>query len=230
MKVFSREKWENTSRMYKFSKELLKRLPEEHKWWNICDGKTIEECEKMGFQIDEDWCIEEGKEMSVKDFIEKKIAIAFTSPEQIKEFAKMCEGYDMKACGDNSNAIEWLLDASELLFKLCRGRNTIIHLAYNFKGRGIDHGLSWSGNDTIDDKHYTNVGWKIVTFEEFKRKNPSTKYQIIIECDGNDVTTADMIVNGKIVKSAKAKRNPEDRFNFATGARFAFDRLFENKS
>ena len=51
------------------------------------------------------------------------------------------------------------------------------------------------------------------------------RYQIIIDCDGN-TTTARMIVNGKEVKAAQAKRNPADKFNWKMGAQLAFDRLF----
>lgn len=36
-------------------------------------------------------------------------------------------------------------------------------------------------------------------------------------------------VDGNIVKTATAKCNPADRFNFHTGAELAFDRLFEKK-
>jgi len=53
-------------------------------------------------------------------------------------------------------------------------------------------------------------------------------YQIIIDCDG-DTTTAKMIVNGKEVKTAQAKRNPADKFNWKMGAQLAFDRLFGEK-
>lgn len=230
MKVFSKEKWEKTSPTCKVSKELLRGIPEEKKWWNRCDGKSIEECEEMGFKIIEDWCVEEEqKNMTIKDFIEKKIAIAFTCQKQMKEFAKMCEGYGMRMCRTGDDSVNWLLNNRNTLLP-SNGRTKFVHLAYNFHERGVDHGMSWSWNDTIEDEHYTDVGWKIVTFEEFKGKNPSVAYKIVIECDGNDVTNAKMIVNGKIVKSAKAKRNPIDKFNFVTGARLAFDRLFEKKS
>lgn len=53
-------------------------------------------------------------------------------------------------------------------------------------------------------------------------------YQIIIDCDG-DTTTAKMIVNGKEVKTATAKRNPADKANWRIGAQTAFDRLWQRK-
>ena len=236
MKVFSRAKWEKVSQTCELSKKILamKGIPEERKWWNMCDGKTIEECEKMGFLMSDSWCIEKGEEMKIRDFIEKKIAIAFTSPEQIKEFARMCEGHDLKMCGIDVDAAKWLLDSPNHLFINPRmGIAKVVHLAYNFRERGME-GLSWSGNDTIDDGHYTDVGWKIVTFDEFKGNKTSTKhqiikYQIIIECDGKKITTAKMIVNGKTTKEVEAKRNPSDEFSFRKGAELAFNRLFEKK-
>ena len=53
-------------------------------------------------------------------------------------------------------------------------------------------------------------------------------YTIIIDCDG-DTTTAKMIVNGKEVKAAQAKRNPADKFNWKLAADLAFNRLFGEK-
>ncbi len=38
-----------------------------------------------------------------------------------------------------------------------------------------------------------------------------------------------MVVNGKEVKVAQAKRNPEDKFNLRIGAETAFGRLWEMK-
>ncbi len=56
----------------------------------------------------------------------------------------------------------------------------------------------------------------------------SHRCQIIIDCDG-DITTARMIINGKEVKAARAKRNPDDPFNWKLAAYLAFNRLFGDK-
>lgn len=56
----------------------------------------------------------------------------------------------------------------------------------------------------------------------------SPRYSITIECDG-DVTTAKMVINGKEVKTATAKRNPEDTFDWKVGAQTAFGRLWESE-
>lgn len=56
----------------------------------------------------------------------------------------------------------------------------------------------------------------------------TTKYQIIIESDDN-TTTAKMVVNGKEIKTATAKRNPADKANWHIGAQTAFDRLWQKQ-
>lgn len=55
--------------------------------------------------------------------------------------------------------------------------------------------------------------------------SPVKPYRITIECDG-DTTTAKMVINGKTVKTATAKRNPDDKANWRIGAQTAFDRLW----
>lgn len=54
------------------------------------------------------------------------------------------------------------------------------------------------------------------------------KRRIIIYDDGKTVY-AEFKVNGKTVKMSMARCHPDDRYNFETGARIAFDRLFEKK-
>ena len=54
------------------------------------------------------------------------------------------------------------------------------------------------------------------------------KRQIIIDFNG-DVATAKLLVDGKIVKEASAKRAACDKFNLHTGAEVAFNRLWEKK-
>lgn len=51
---------------------------------------------------------------------------------------------------------------------------------------------------------------------------------IVITSDG-DTTTAKMLVNGKEVKTATAKRNPADKANWHIGAQTAFDRLWKKQ-
>lgn len=49
--------------------------------------------------------------------------------------------------------------------------------------------------------------------------------KIVITTDGNE-TIARLYEGDKVIKSATAKCSPDDTFNFETGARMAFDRLF----
>lgn len=57
---------------------------------------------------------------------------------------------------------------------------------------------------------------------------PTPIYRIIIDCDGNN-TKAYMIINGKEVKTAAAKRNPKDKHDWKMAAHVAFDRLWQRK-
>lgn len=59
-------------------------------------------------------------------------------------------------------------------------------------------------------------------------KSTPARYKITIECDGT-TTTARMEINGKGVKTAQAKRNPADKFNWRIGAETAFGRLFSKQ-
>lgn len=52
--------------------------------------------------------------------------------------------------------------------------------------------------------------------------------QILIDCDGN-TTTATMTINGREIKTAIARRNPADKFDWKKGAVLAFDRLWNGK-
>lgn len=54
-----------------------------------------------------------------------------------------------------------------------------------------------------------------------------TYYRIVIDCDG-DTTRAIMTVDGKEIKGAVARRNPEDKFNWRKGAALAFERLWNS--
>lgn len=52
--------------------------------------------------------------------------------------------------------------------------------------------------------------------------------QILIDCDGN-TTTATMTINGREIKTAIARRNPADKFDWKKGAELAFDRLWDSQ-
>lgn len=64
----------------------------------------------------------------------------------------------------------------------------------------------------------------IVDFDQidFTERN---SYQITIDCDGT-TTTATMTINGREVKTAIARRNQADKFDWKKGAELAFERLW----
>lgn len=67
----------------------------------------------------------------------------------------------------------------------------------------------------------------VVDFDQidFDPREPS--YQILIDCDGT-TTTATMTINGREIKTAIARRNPADKFDWKKGAELAFERLWNS--
>lgn len=135
---------------------------------------------------------------TIGDFLAGKVSIRCDNEEQQKVILKICK----------ENGIVW-----------CCGIPIDNHFPYEpvltigFFGDGmLTHG---------DGSH---PGMNVVNFDEISFSHAS-KYQIIIESDG-DTTTAKMVVNGKEVKTATAKRNPADKANWHIGAQTAFDRLW----
>lgn len=107
-------------------------------------------------------------------------------------------------------------------------------------------GIIWNGDekatDFIPDCSVLEIGFygdgrlthssghgdrNVVDFDqiEFPRSN---FYRIVIYCDGT-TTTATMTINGREIKTAIARRNPEDKFDWKKGADLAFDRLWNSQ-
>lgn len=68
----------------------------------------------------------------------------------------------------------------------------------------------------------------VVDFDQIDFDPHEPSYQILIDCDGT-TTTATMTINGKKIKTAIARRNPEDKFDWKKGAELAFERLWDGK-
>lgn len=66
----------------------------------------------------------------------------------------------------------------------------------------------------------------VVDPEHFERIAEGSSIHISV--DGNKVVAV-IKKDGKVIKRSEAKCSPEDEFNFETGAKIAFDRLFEKK-
>lgn len=68
----------------------------------------------------------------------------------------------------------------------------------------------------------------VVDFDQIDFCPCKTSYQILIDCDGT-ATTATMTINGREVKTAIARRNPADKFDWRKGAELAFERLWDSQ-
>lgn len=68
----------------------------------------------------------------------------------------------------------------------------------------------------------------VVDFDQIDFCPCKTSYQILIDCDGT-TTTATMTINGREIKTAVARRNPEDKFDWKKGAELAFERLWNSQ-
>lgn len=97
-----------------------------------------------------------------------------------------------------------------------------IYIRYNYRGNSI---LTYSLTQKLDK--VLEMRDHIWTKEDTRTPK---KYKVEIECDGT-TTTAKLIVDGKEVKSATAKKHPDDKFNLKLGMETVFGRLWEkNKS
>lgn len=219
MKVFSKKKY------LKRCRELGISTHDDVHWPDDCDGMPVTGNRCTGsngvtYVMEDNWCIdvpnptvsdiidivkEEKKMYTMKDFIEKPIAVR-VGQDHKEEFLKMCE----------AEGLRWMsgVKATEFTPKWL-GEDLCI--AYNIPH--FPKGLGWESGHQYSLHNIT-----VVDFKDFTAK-PEPRYQIIIDCDGK-TTTAKMMVDGKEVKTGVAKYNPADKFDFSIGAKTAFDRLW----
>ena len=219
MKVFSKEKYLKRCRKLHLSHS------DDGTWPDKCDGMPVmgERCtgsDGLIYKICDTWCIdvpdpkvsdildivkEEKKMYTMKDFIEKPIAVR-VGQDHKEEFLKMCEAEGLKWI-DGTKATSFI--PSRFVDDLAIGCNLPCQpkgIGYASAGAYKEHGIT------------------VVDFKDFKVKS-DPRYQIIIDCDGK-TTTAKMMVDGKEVKTGVAKWNPADKFDFSIGPKVAFDRLW----
>ena len=67
----------------------------------------------------------------------------------------------------------------------------------------------------------------VVDFDQIDFCPCKTSYQILIDCDGT-TTTATMTINDREIKTAIARRNPADKFDWRKGSALAFERLWNS--
>lgn len=207
MKVFSKEK---------FIEEMGKN------WYEGANKHCIDECDgkevvdgvviaEHKFYVHSDWCIEkpDGK-VTMEDFINRKVAVQVGcgTEKELDEFLRICE----------ISGLVWMNDKKATEFKPCAfGNETVVAVSTDRKRIGQGY---------VETYEKIEVG--IVKISDFLKGVKKNKYKIEIECDG-DLTTAKMIIDGKVVKTSEAKRNPADDFKWRIGAEFAFERLWEKE-
>lgn len=226
MKVFSKEKY--LKRMRK-----IRGVPYVTGWPDECDGMPVKNGNCKGrdgveYGVVNTWCINvpdavnckcvvktrEGqkgekkmykKTYTMKDFKEKRISV-HVNAHNVHEFLRMCE----------AEGLRWNSGDKPTGYKMPMSEPCI-----TLRGRWKDGVLTHCDRIT-----HECMGLTIVEFGDIVQ--PWPRYKIVIECDGT-TTTARMEINGKEVKTAKAKRNPADKFDWRIGAETAFGRLFGKK-
>lgn len=89
----------------------------------------------------------------------------------------------------------------------------------------LEIGFYMNGKLTQSNGH---DGRNVVDFDQIDFGPHEPSYQILIDCDGT-TTTATMTINGREVKTAIARRNPADKFDWRKGAELAFERLWNSQ-
>lgn len=152
------------------------------------------------------------KQYTVEEFIEGKFAVK-VNKNNYESFLEMCAKRCLRwASGEKANEFIHNFDITEPEIAIkceerCGGNE--ICLVY--------------GRASVIKK----FGTPVVAYEDFMGSNVHPSYQITITCDGN-TTTATMTINGREVKTAIARRNPEDKFDWRKGAALAFERLWNS--
>ena len=150
------------------------------------------------------------KQYTMKEFIKGKFAVK-VNENNCKEFLERCAKRGLR-WGSGEKANEFVPN-----FDIFEGDIVIIHemrpdgmcLAYIVPS-------------------YAGYGVPIIDYKDFQDAKKPDHYQITIVCDGT-TTTATMTINGREIKTAIARRNPEDKFDWRKGAELAFDRLWNGK-
>lgn len=140
------------------------------------------------------------KKYTFKDFLAGKVDVRCVNVEQKKAFLEVCAKHGL-LWQSGTKADSWLPPGSIITMK------------------GFNNGRLGESDTQFADH--------CVSFDKIDL-SLAPRYQITIDCDGN-TTTAKMLVNGKEVKTATAKRNPNDKANWRIGAQTAFDHLWQKQ-
>lgn len=140
-----------------------------------------------------------------KDFAEGKVRVYVANRDEARLLMAECEKRGIRWISENNATVHY--------YSRC------YIFTVQIRKSSPDRALMFNPNFV---PHQTTITLDQLQLDDPK---PEKRYQILIESDG-DTTTAKMIVNGKEVKSAQAKRNPDDKPNWKIGAEMAFARLW----
>lgn len=146
------------------------------------------------------------KQYTMKDFANGKFAVKLNTKRQIDKFLGMCAEENLR----------WLMGEMAWYFApmlyQCKLPVALVHSVGKITGLAYEN-----------QENFSAFGEPMVDFTELFQG-----YQITIECDGT-TTTATMTINGREIKTAIARRNPEDKFDWRKGAELAFGRLWNSQ-
>lgn len=141
---------------------------------------------------------------TMKDLIEKEIAVSFKNKKEMRSFLEKCQKANLR----------WNKGKKATEFTPPEWFDCI---SYGFKT--VNTLLGYARKEFYED-----WGYKIVPFSEFDFDKSTKKIYITVE---ENKVHAILKENGKVINRSVATCSDEDEFNFETGAKIAFNRLFE---
>ena len=150
------------------------------------------------------------KQYTMEEFIEGKFAVK-VNENNGKEFLEMCAKRGLRwGSGEKANEFVPNFDIFEedvvIIHEMRPNGMRLAYMVFSYTGDGVP----------------------IIDYKDFVDEKAPACYQITITCDGT-VTTATMVINGREIKTAIARRNQADKFDWKKGAVLAFDRLWDSQ-
>ena len=153
------------------------------------------------------------KQYTMEEFIKGKFAVK-VNKNNCEDFLEMCAKHRLRwGSGEKANEFIHHFDITE--------PEIAIHCEERF---GKNEICLVYGRPYVIKK----FGTPVIAYEDFMGSHAHPSYQITITCDGT-VTTATMVINDKKIKTAIARRNSEDKFDWRKGAQIAFNRLWDSQ-
>lgn len=150
------------------------------------------------------------KQYTMEKFIEGKFAVKVNA-NNCKEFLEMCAKRGLRwGSGEKANEFVPNFDIFEegvaIIHEMRSNGMRLAYMVFSYTGDGVP----------------------IIDYKDFVDEKAPACYQITITCDGT-TTTATMNINGREIKTAIARRNPADKFDWKKGAELAFERLWNSQ-